>query len=334
MSRRSGLALLATACALLWCAAAQARLRPVHAAHGVKPAYGVRADVRPGHPAVLRTLRIAHTGAGVIKWRCAGTCRRGGGPATRITHPSGSTVIAHMNLRLRGRMTLTIEVVVPGGQSRYLAVATDGARLRVTKAGCITAAGRPGACAAAPSPTPPVAPSPTPSPAPTPVAPANNPDGRLTQIKRVDPAHAEAIGWASDADAPNAPLTVRALVEGSPAAEASAAVFTLAFGPHGFDFLVPVDSYRHTVCVEALNVGGGNDAVLNGCQAVPEVGDLNDDGYVGCADLRELQGEYGTTGSHLPGDLNDDGKVDIFDLSLLESHYHAAPGDPNPCPTS
>jgi hypothetical protein len=326
--------------------------KPVPVARGVDSVYPLRADVRPGQPPVLRRLQIAGTGAGVIKWRCSGSCHRASGPASRISHPNGTTVVGHLNLKLRGTSRLKIDVIVPSGQSRYLVLTTSGKRLRVTSTGCIDGRGRAGACtrgepqAAAPSLDTPAAPpapqaaapnatpSPTPTPAPTPAPPANNPEGRLIDVSRADIAHAEVFGWARDADAPDAPVTVRALVAGVPAAEASAATFSPTFGGRMFDFLVPVDTDRHTICVVALNIGGGADTVLSGCRDVFTVGDLNEDGYVGCYDLALLVSEFNQTGANLPGDIDNNGTVTAHDMSLLLGKWSPPPSDPNPCPTT
>jgi hypothetical protein len=127
-----------------------------------------------GHPPALRTLRIDNTGAGVLKWRCAGRCHQNAGPPPSISHPHHNTMIRHLDLRLRGAFTLTLEVVVPSGQSRFLKLTARGRRLRVSAAGCIDAKGRLRPCPAgphgptpSPTPTPTAAPSPIPTPAPT-----------------------------------------------------------------------------------------------------------------------------------------------------------------------
>ena len=62
--------------------------------------------------------------------------------------------------------------------------------------------------------------------------------------------------------------------------------------------------------------------------AVPVVGDLNSDGYVGCADQAVLQAHFGETPAgpgH--GDLNSDGIINVVDLSILLSHWAPPPGD-------
>ena len=110
-------------------------------------------------------------------------------------------------------------------------------------------------------------------------------------------------------------------------------------GAHGFDITVPVDGRLHTVCAQAVNVGGGQDTVLPDCVTIASttppavVGDLNGDGYVGCADLAILESNYGKTGNGLAGDLNGDGTVNTFDLSIMLSHWNPPPGEA-PCPSS
>jgi hypothetical protein len=350
--------------AILWMAVlpthAIAALAPVKVARGVQSAYALRADVRSGRTPVLRTLQIAGTGAGVIKWRCSGPCHHAPGPATQITHPKGSTVIGRLNLALRGTNTIKIDVIVPSGQSRFLVLTATRKGLRVTSAGCIDARGRAGVCNAltpqpaapspntqppasapipqaftpTPTPTPVPTASPTPTSTPTPTGPANNPDGRFLSVTRVDLYHAEVTGWANDADAPGAPITVRALVTDVPAAEAVTTTFLPQFGGRTFDFVVPVDTNRRTICVIAVNVGGGVDTMLNRCRDVPDVGDLNDDGYVGCADLGIIQSQFGQSGDHLTGDIDRNGIVTAHDLSLLLGKWSPPPTDPNPCPAS
>ncbi|MBE2316110.1 hypothetical protein DVA67_008990 [Solirubrobacter sp. CPCC 204708] len=332
----------------LWAApSAHAAFKPVAAATGVTPGFAVGADVKGG---VLRTLRIDSTGAGVIKWRCSGPCRRTGGPPERITHPKGATVIHRLNLRMLKGTSLMIDVVVPSGQSRFLRVAARNRRPVVTAAGCLDGQGRRGACPApvtlpsppGPGPSAPVPPAATPAatvtpeptimPPPTVAPPVNNPDGALEKVTRVGTSHARVSGWASDADVASAAITVRSLVEGAPAAEAAAGLVHAQFSGHGFNFLVPIDDRRRNICVVAVNVGGGSDRLLRGCRAVPELADLNDDGYVGCVDQQRLLARYGQNGVELPEDLNNNGTVEIMDLSMLLSRFRPPPAEPK-CPS-
>jgi len=82
---------------------------------------------------------------------------------------------------------------------------------------------------------------------------------------------------------------------------------------------------------------GGCTVTLNGDRAVSAlynfIGDLNSDGYVGCADEAILKAHYGQPGNVLDGDLNGDGVVNVYDLSIMESHWNPPPSDPNPCPS-
>jgi hypothetical protein len=56
--------------------------------------------------------------------------------------------------------------------------------------------------------------------------------------------------------------------------------------------------------------------------AVPQlIGDLNQDGLVGCIDVNILKSQYNQTGPGHSGDLNKDLVVNITDLSILLSHY-------------
>jgi len=62
------------------------------------------------------------------------------------------------------------------------------------------------------------------------------------------------------------------------------------------------------------------------------LGDLNGDGYVGCADLAILKENMGKSGTEIPGDLDGDGTVTSHDLSILLSHWDPPPGEA-PCPS-
>jgi len=75
------------------------------------------------------------------------------------------------------------------------------------------------------------------------------------------------------------------------------------------------------------NAGAGR--VWNHLVPAPStLGDLNSDGYVGCADQAVLQAHFGETPAgpgH--GDLNSDGTINVIDLSILLSHWAPPPGD-------
>jgi hypothetical protein len=62
------------------------------------------------------------------------------------------------------------------------------------------------------------------------------------------------------------------------------------------------------------------------------LGDLNGDGYVGCADASIFAENYGKSGTEVLGDLNGDGTVTLSDLSILDSHWNPPPGEA-PCPS-
>ena len=61
------------------------------------------------------------------------------------------------------------------------------------------------------------------------------------------------------------------------------------------------------------------------------LGDINGDGYVGCADAAILKENFGKSGPEIPGDLDGDGTVTTHDLSILLSHWNPPPGEA-PCP--
>ena len=79
--------------------------------------------------------------------------------------------------------------------------------------------------------------------------------------------------------------------------------------------------------VAITNAGAGS--VWNHLLYAPPVtGDLDSDGFAGCADLAILKSHFGETPAgpgH--GDLNGDGVVNILDFSILSSHWTPAPGD-------
>ncbi len=64
------------------------------------------------------------------------------------------------------------------------------------------------------------------------------------------------------------------------------------------------------------------------------LGDLNGDGYVGCADKAILLENYGKSGTEIPEELGveGDGEVNGHDLSILLSHWNPPPGEA-PCPS-
>lgn len=74
-------------------------------------------------------------------------------------------------------------------------------------------------------------------------------------------------GWARDPSSPNAPVSVRVIVDGSTRATISAANPRSDVGPHGFDATVGVSAGRHVVCLRYVNIGGGGD-VSASCRTV------------------------------------------------------------------
>jgi hypothetical protein len=63
------------------------------------------------------------------------------------------------------------------------------------------------------------------------------------------------------------------------------------------------------------------------------LGDLNGDGYVGCADQAILLENYGKSGTEIPEELGVEGKGEVngHDMSILLSHLNPPPGE-GPCP--
>lgn len=93
------------------------------------------------------------------------------------------------------------------------------------------------------------------------------PDGNLDSAVRV-PDGVRLVGWAADADTTGA-ISVHGLVDRSKAGEASAGLPYPGRGAHGFDFVLPVDWRSREICARGINVGGGSDVDLPGCQRIP-----------------------------------------------------------------
>jgi hypothetical protein len=313
---------------------------------GVSPAFVVRVDTRKlGRSSVLvRTVKLHGTAGGAVRVDCPRRCRRTRSAAPRITHRRGDTTVRRLNVRLRGSLTLRFRVIVPSGTSRYLELGVRRGKLRVVTAGCLGAGGRKAACPAPPAPpapvTDPVPPAPivqeatpTPTPTATPVAtpvPGANPRGALTYVQRLDAGRIELAGWARDADNDNAPLTVRALIDGSPAGQAIAnRSWGAGVGPHGFEFTAVTDESRHTVCVVGVNILGGRDTQVGSCRTFAAYADLDGNGTVGCNDKDILLAHYDQNAGYTGGDLNADGIVNIFDLSILLSRFNSGENCPS-----
>ncbi|MDQ3757671.1 MAG: M12 family metallo-peptidase [Actinomycetota bacterium] len=98
-----------------------------------------------------------------------------------------------------------------------------------------------------------------------------SPYGTVDEAVRQDALHVYLRGWAIDWDT-TAPIAVRATVDGVEATVTLAAEERAdvggsypEYGPnHGYTLRVPVGPGRHTVCVTAVNTGGGADTTL-GC---------------------------------------------------------------------
>ena len=111
-------------------------------------------------------------------------------------------------------------------------------------------------------------PTTTPTTRPTTTTIVHNPEGRLESAIRTDGGHIRVLGWARDADV-SGPIQVQALVDDNNVGQVTANMGRSDVGPHGFDFVVPADWRSQSVCVKALNAGGGVDVVLPGCTPVP-----------------------------------------------------------------
>lgn len=62
------------------------------------------------------------------------------------------------------------------------------------------------------------------------------------------------------------------------------------------------------------------------------LGDIDGNGYVGCADLTILKENYGKSGTEIPGDIDGDGIVGGHDMSIMLSHWNPSPEEA-PCPS-
>ena len=114
-------------------------------------------------------------------------------------------------------------------------------------------------------------------------ASSDDPEGRFDLVEAPAAGQVRVSGWAIDPNAPRKPVAIRAFLGGK--AEGSArryelgpiamqeradlfAAFPDSGGAHGFDSSFPViGSGRQRVCVYALDIGPGSDALL-GCRAV------------------------------------------------------------------
>ena len=99
---------------------------------------------------------------------------------------------------------------------------------------------------------------------------SGNPIGNLESVKRIS-GGVEVIGWASDPNVGNNPVSVQMTVDGVPTGGIAAANLARSdVGPHGFDVKIGVDGSPHQICVVAYNVGAGTgNTILPGCAGVP-----------------------------------------------------------------
>jgi hypothetical protein len=113
-----------------------------------------------------------------------------------------------------------------------------------------------------------------PVPPPTPRPVVNNPFGSLDGAQQTTSLNAVHVtGWAADADAASASLTVRITVDGTVVTSATANSYRpdvanayAGYGAyHGYDVVVPASNAAHSICVIAVNVGSGQDKTL-GCR--------------------------------------------------------------------
>ena len=98
---------------------------------------------------------------------------------------------------------------------------------------------------------------------------SGNPTGNLESVKRIN-GGVEVIGWASDPNAGDNPVSVQMTVDGVPTGGIGSANLPRSdVGPHGFDMKIGVDGSPHQICVVAYNVGPGTaNTTLPGCAGV------------------------------------------------------------------
>ncbi|MDP9091364.1 MAG: fibronectin type III domain-containing protein [Actinomycetota bacterium] len=106
-----------------------------------------------------------------------------------------------------------------------------------------------------------------------------NPIGHWDSLARASGTSSalHVAGWAIDADT-SGPVTVSVSVDGSARAFAANAIRNdvgaqyPAFGSaHGFDVTIAASDWEHTVCVTAINVGGGSSNTSFGCKLINAV---------------------------------------------------------------
>jgi hypothetical protein len=281
---------------------------------------------------LVREVRIAHASRA---WAVHISC-----PRCRSEHArprtawSGTTRRATgLNRLIATGRALTVTITQPSAVGRWVTLAprsSASAVLTQVASGCADAARRPVAC-------PIVAPVPVPLPIPPATAPTpletqpqgGDPAGRLVSATRVGAQDVRLLGWARDPDAVDAAVLVKVEIDGAPGLQGSAGVTRPDVGAHGFDLIVPIDAKAHIVCVAAANLKGGRDVRLPGCIAVKPLGDLDGDGYIGCADVRILVAQWMQEGQSA-ADINGDGIVNGLDMSIMSFRFAPPPGEP-PC---
>lgn len=127
--------------------------------------------------------------------------------------------------------------------------------------------------------------------------PSNNPVVSLSLARQTtDRSGIHVAGSASDADQPNTALTVKIRIDGvqvktvtanlpDPGVATPFAATSVTPAGHSYDVIVPALATAQTVCVTAVNVGGGSDTTV--CKAVDAVVEF--DGNSISYDLDRLQ---------------------------------------------
>jgi hypothetical protein len=99
-------------------------------------------------------------------------------------------------------------------------------------------------------------------------ASAYDPVGALTSVTAAG-GGATVTGWASDPDAPDAPVTVHVYVDGAGAAILSAGRTAAGVtGPHAYEAQLALPAGTHQVCTYAINIGTGTTNPHLGCRTV------------------------------------------------------------------
>jgi hypothetical protein len=324
-----GAALIAAA---VFAPVTDAALKRVKAEGGIQVRYVVRADVKTAKRGTLlvRTVKLDKTSGGAVRIDCPRKCQRRSGGAPKIKHRGGDTTVTGLNVLLSEQLTLRVKVIVPNGLSGYIELGVRNGELRIVSAGCLGKNARdiacpgssPGVPVQAATPDAPVVVDAAPTATSAPVAtevPGVNPRGALVTFGRLDAGRVRITGWARDADADDATIAVRALIDGASSGEGPADKPFGTLGPHGFDLIAVTDESPHTICAVGVNILGGSDAQVGSCRSFAEFADLDADGKVGCTDLAILQAHYGQDGGYAQGDLNADVRINAFDLSALLS---------------